>query len=591
MVGLIGVLGSGKSTLLNALLGERDLLPTSSDRAATAAVCKIAYNHGPDGYRAQIRFRSRQDFIDELDKLFQNLKTKRDLMADLQVASDPIEQENIEDQLEEIETNTSHTLRLLDLLCGVQEEDLNSTSTEAFLNTYSSKFRFLGETREIMETDRETFRAKTKPYMDSTPEDIEGEEQIVWPLIDHVTIFIKAEVLKYGIELVDLPGLQDVVEARSRVAERFAPCLDITAIVTPAIRAMEEKGVMSFMKRKHRNEMRMNGKLHRDSLCVVISKIEDMEVKDYLCSRPETKRYPNIPGYLDREKVLDNFIRSAQMLLGRSKSVPLNYDDPVALGAAHRMHTAQRELSNLREFLKQVAVSIRNDVLSERIQKDFRERQMATPGRSSNDGQFHTDALGVFPTSARAYHGIRYPGSIQEIGFPTERHTGIPQFKQWLLKVTFRKREEHLDAVLNQLSGLFIRIQTFITMGELVPAAPMSALQYLGSVHRTHRLVRAHPPPCETYVSNLTQSLATMLRQYGERLSHLDPMKTRTAAVAHCRREYPRQVGRWRFKFPDKTESLARLHEGTQRAILRKNGEYHQSKGEDPYEYQWVDDL
>lgn len=45
LIGVAGVTGAGKTSLLNALLEYPELLPSSSTEAATATVCRIAWNH------------------------------------------------------------------------------------------------------------------------------------------------------------------------------------------------------------------------------------------------------------------------------------------------------------------------------------------------------------------------------------------------------------------------------------------------------------------------------------------------------------------------------------------------------------------
>lgn len=477
-VGLIGAIGSGKTTLLNALLGERDLLPSSNDRAGTAVVCKVAYNHGLNGYRAQVSFRSRENFTNALDELFQNLKTKRELQARMDEGPDEAERQEIEDQLEELEANTTDTFQTLLALLGInREEDLKLVSTKEFLKDYP--LSFLGTEMEITETDREIFMAKIKPFLDSTPAPYDGKDLMVWPLIEDVTIYIKSDILKYGLQLVDLPGLGDTVECRSRVAKQFAKRLDITAVVAPAIRATEEKTVIGFIKKRQEDEMRMNGQFARDSLCVVLSKTEDMDSIGYLGQKWIATNNPKLKEDLDRAKMLDKIVRKAESELGSSETETFKGGE---------VEKNWREFLTLRESLKQAAVSIRNRNISERIQKDFRGRGLSI--ESLKDDKFHENTVEVVPISARAFHELRHPGGAKEIGFPSERHTGIPRFTQWLFEVTFKKREKHLDAILNQLSGLFARIQTWISVNEVAAEMPTTNLHQLESIHQRHRRVR-----------------------------------------------------------------------------------------------------
>lgn len=578
-VGLIGVIGSGKTTTLNALLGERDLLPSSNDRAWTAVACKVTYNYGLDGYRAEVSFRSRQNFTDELDKLFQNLETKRKLLGTMEECPDHTERQEIEEEIEEMEANTADTLQSLLALVGIsREQDLMLTSTTEFLKDYP--LSFLGTVMEVTETDRDKFMTKIKPFLDSTQATYDERKLMVWPLIEHVTIYVKSDVLKYGLQLVDLPGLGDTLECRSRVAERFVKRLDITAVVAPACRATVEKTVIGFIKRRQEDEMRMNGKFAQDSLCVVLSKNEDIDHVGYLEQNWIARDNPNLKEGLDRAKMLDKIQRKAQSELELSDTGTLKDGE---------VESNRREFDALKESLKQFAVSIRNRDISERIQKHFRSRRVST--KSFKDDQVHEDTVEVFPMSARAFHELRHPGGWNEIGFPTEKHTGFPRFTQWLFEVTFKKREKHLDLILNQLSDLFTRIQTWISVNEHAAEAPTNGLHQLESIHQRHRRVSIQKSNLSRGATNFEQSLAAFLRQVGEELRRIEPLKMKEVALASCQKDYPSMIDGWRYKYPDQTTTFAKLIASTQGCILRKNGDYHQSKGRFPYTYQWIDDL
>lgn len=494
-VGFVGTTGSGKSTLLNALLGEKDLLPSSEERAATATACRVVYNHDPDGYRAHVFFRSRQGFTDKLDNLFQNLEKKRELQDMIEGDLEADEKQEIEEHLGGIDASITEALETLGvLLGGTNEEDLNFTSTEDFFKAHP--LRVLGNIEKITETDRETFLAKMRPYVDSTPAICDGQELMLWPLIEHVTIFVKSEILKYGLELVDLPGLGDAIESRSMVAEEFSQHLDITAIVARASRVADEQAVTGFIKTRQQNEMRMDGKFDRGSICVVISKSEDMDPNAYLSSR--CKDYPILEAHLARDKALDKTLRTAGLGFGGSE--PETFGNPCTTAAYNddAVETKRRELSALRESLKQTAVFIRNRRLSGLVQKNFWGKQGTT--KSSKDFQSYVDAVEVFPTCARAFQAFQHPGCEFEVGFPTEKHTGIPRFKQWLFEATFKKREQQLDAILNKLSSLLIKVQTWISVNEDATAIPMIGARDIDFIHERHHRVCIEFPIVERNV-------------------------------------------------------------------------------------------
>jgi hypothetical protein len=58
------------------------LLPSSSTEAATATVCRIAWNHDDTPgheFRAEISFRSREDVLQEFDDVLSAVKERKDL--------------------------------------------------------------------------------------------------------------------------------------------------------------------------------------------------------------------------------------------------------------------------------------------------------------------------------------------------------------------------------------------------------------------------------------------------------------------------------------------------------------------------------
>ncbi|KXX82154.1 Nuclear GTPase SLIP-GC [Madurella mycetomatis] len=69
----------------------------------------------------------------------------------------------------------------------------------------------------------------------------------IWPLINHVDIYLKADIVKGGIVLVDVPGLLDIVESRAAVARKHYQNLSVTAIVTPCVRAADERTAVNLM--------------------------------------------------------------------------------------------------------------------------------------------------------------------------------------------------------------------------------------------------------------------------------------------------------------------------------------------------------
>lgn len=86
--------------------------------------------------------------------------------------------------------------------------------------------------------------------------------------------------------------------------------------------------------------------------------------------------------------------------------------------------------------------------------------------------------------------------------------------------------------------------------------------------------------------ADLNQSLTALLRQSGEELRRIEPLKAKGVAIAACQREYPRRIDRWRYRYPEKPTSYLKIFANVQGCILRKNGGYHKSKGRYSNEYQ-----
>lgn len=285
-VGVAGVTGAGKTALLNALLGYPELLPTSNHEAATAVPCVISYNRDdtPDReFRGRVTFRDRADIARQLDEFFGDLKAKNQLESALEVESDQQTQADME-ALRDAKANLVPTLEMINVLWGITEKDLDTMDAKAVIARDLHITKLCGKTKEFFHNDKDKFAESMKSYMDSTASQHtkSGSEFAAWPLVSLVEVFVKADILQNGVQLVDLPGLGDAVESRAAIAEKYFNMLAATLIVAPARRAADDTTSVKLMSRNQELKLQMNGKYHKQSYCVVLSQIDQIDVTSAL---------------------------------------------------------------------------------------------------------------------------------------------------------------------------------------------------------------------------------------------------------------------------------------------------------------------
>lgn len=193
---------------MNALLEYPELLPSSSTEAATATVCRIAYNHDDTKgreFRADVKFRTKDAVVKELSDVLGAVKDRKELRE--------LDFEDEDERIREIEGLTEIISRGISKACAVwgldeaEIEDMEYT-VEMVLANNQLIVDVLGKDISVYSSDADTFASEVKPYLDSTPT-LEGFT--AWPLIEEVRIYVKSDILKDGIVLVDLPGLSDMV--------------------------------------------------------------------------------------------------------------------------------------------------------------------------------------------------------------------------------------------------------------------------------------------------------------------------------------------------------------------------------------------
>ncbi|KAK3998305.1 hypothetical protein QBC44DRAFT_228324 [Cladorrhinum sp. PSN332] len=579
LVGVAGATGVGKTSLLNALLESPELLPSSSQQASTATVCRVAYNHddteGHD-FKAEVAFRRRDDVIGELLEVLNAIEERKRLYR-----------EHFEDEkqrCEAIEEVTATIAKGISQVCAVwdlDEGDLEDSqlTVESVLKRNLAAVEKLGTTITIHSADAREFALEIQPYLDTTPTQ---DGMTAWPLIKEVRIFLKAEILKRGIVLVDLPGLLDSSDGRSRVAEDYFQKLDLTTIVAPAIRAADEKTAVDLMNSHQETRMQLDGRYHKGSFCVVISKINDINCDTICTTSGEAQKDAKLQADLQQIQSIEAEYRSAEMDLnsvekemrslskkadklkrrldkikerkGRGKG---NYGSRFDKLRAKRSKYVSRR-TQLKHQKKKIdgrfveysrslqtlvsrrmhrCVWLRNAYIKKRIQADFTKRQKKLRSRAAitqGSGRMNDGAIEVFPVCAAAFRDLLEENKRPQPGFPSKAYTGIPRLRQWLDEATLGHREAHLDSILLTLQRLFKAIERWSE-------------------------------------SNNTGLIAA------KDIQHIKPIRKKNDKLGSCEAMAVQCTSRWACKEPENMNSVTKMNWATFQAVLKKDGGPHRS--------------
>lgn len=132
------------------------------------------------------------------------------------------------------------------------------------------------------------FAKDIKKYIESSaPKEGEDVSISLWPLVKVVRIFVKADILKHGIILVDLPGSGDTSVARVAAAENYRKNLTASVVCAPAPRAGDDKAASDLlMSSVQRRNMQLDGIYTSESLFFVITQTDRLSdwrayVKDH----------------------------------------------------------------------------------------------------------------------------------------------------------------------------------------------------------------------------------------------------------------------------------------------------------------------
>jgi GTPase Era involved in 16S rRNA processing len=302
-IGFLGGTGTGKSSLINALLQMR-VLPRNEEVASTAVPVEVSYNTDEDAehrFKATIEGISKAEFTKEIKILFKNKE---------------LHNENPEGEDDEIDIEAyQQMLTTIEKIKWVYPylqniDDIDDTSAEKLLNEeYVQKM--LDSKEEVQASSELQFAQDIKKYIESSkPKDGENDAISLWPLVKVVRIYVKADILKCGIILVDLPGSHDTSAARVAVADNYRKNLTASVVCAPAVRAGSDRVAQELLGSVERRNMQLDGLYTSDSLFFVVTKIDDlMDYEAYIRDHENLQE----PNKKDMQRIQEKLRRISEL--------------------------------------------------------------------------------------------------------------------------------------------------------------------------------------------------------------------------------------------------------------------------------------
>ncbi|KAM6905312.1 nuclear GTPase SLIP-GC-like [Xenentodon cancila] len=229
LVGVFGKTGAGKSSLINAVIGQKDLLPSGSVNACTSVMIKVEGNMHNTKYEAEIEFITKEEWKDEL--------------WSINHFHDNEDQEQEDDEDHEISEKLS----------ALYGDEWKTKSPENLID--SKYFReipeFLQSRKKILTCESaKELSARFVKYTRSDTKQGEGKEvtRWYWPLVKCVTVKVPHNDLLQHVTLVDLPGNGDRNKSRDQMWKGIVGNCSTVWIVTEINRAASEQESWEILK-------------------------------------------------------------------------------------------------------------------------------------------------------------------------------------------------------------------------------------------------------------------------------------------------------------------------------------------------------
>ncbi|CAG1003384.1 hypothetical protein MTYP_03088 [Methylophilaceae bacterium] len=355
-IALIGSTGAGKSTFLNAVLGQ-EVLPVGVMQPCTAFVTLVRQSATP-GFTVGVDFCSRAEWSAEVDTFAAFLNPG----DDDQGQGDGESKRLIESAKKRLHAVLGTQVLQVSSRDGLLALPLPGEAEQIFSDA-STQSRHFDSAAEMLDYLRKLIRG----------------ESTLWPLVKQVSISGPYDCLAGGLELVDLPGLNDPNAARVEVTREFLRTSPFVWVMFPMVRGLTQ----------------------------------------------------DIQTILAEEKLLRTLVfagtYSALSLIG-TKADDVDTNIAPQLGLDNDCETAEL----IREYRRQTEIAAREQLVQ-------MVRDLATPGDAGDtlDRMLNLASnVSVHTTSASAYMKIRGIGRLRkDYGLDQAEDTGIPSVHEHLAKI------------------------------------------------------------------------------------------------------------------------------------------------------------
>nr|XP_004559419.2 nuclear GTPase SLIP-GC isoform X2 [Maylandia zebra] len=222
LVGVFGKTGAGKSSLINAIIKEKNLLPSGSINACTSVMIKLEAKTHSSKYEAEIEFITKEEWRDELWSFRQLLDNNKN---------------------QEKEDDDYHDA--VEKLSALYGQEWKKSFENLMENKYFKEIpEFLQSRRKILTCESvNELSAQFVKYTRSDSKQGEGNEgkKWFWPLVKCVTVRVPNNPFLQHVTLVDLPGNGDCNKSRDQMWKGIVGDCSTVWIVTDINRATSEK--------------------------------------------------------------------------------------------------------------------------------------------------------------------------------------------------------------------------------------------------------------------------------------------------------------------------------------------------------------